>query len=183
MRFVQIGAAAALGALVATAGGAQDSFVLFSPEIADEGMLPSALKCTRDGGDGVSPPLQWSNVPAGTKSLSVIMYHYPRGAVAGRDAPSQYWLLWNIPPDVRTIDRANPLSIGDEGADKDERYTGYTPPCSPAGSVHEYTIAIYALDAALSDLPKTDAISVDWTTLTNEMAGHVIDSAQFSFKN
>jgi Raf kinase inhibitor-like YbhB/YbcL family protein len=183
MRFVQIGAAAALGALVATAGGAQDSFVLSSPEIADEGMLPSALKCTRDGGDGVSPPLQWSNVPAGTESLSVIMYHYPRGTVPGRDAPSQYWLLWHIPPDVRAIDRANPLSIGDEGADKDKRDTGYTPPCSPAGSVHEYTIAVYALDAALSDLPLADDISVDWETLTEAMAGHIIQSAQFSFKN
>lgn len=76
-------------------------FALFSPEITDGGMLPSALKCSRNGGDGVSPPLVWSDVPEGTESLAVIMYHYPRGTVAGRDAPSQYWLLWNIPPETR----------------------------------------------------------------------------------
>lgn len=146
-------------------------------------MLPAALKCTRDGGDGVSPPLVWSDVPAGAESLAVIMYHYPRGAVAGRDAPSQYWLLWNIPPDTREIERANPLSIGHEGADKDERRTGYTPPCSPAGSVHEYTITIYALETPLSSLPENDDISVDWETLIAAMVGLVIASQQISFTN
>ncbi|MEP2471846.1 MAG: hypothetical protein ABJH45_09845, partial [Paracoccaceae bacterium] len=105
-------------------------------------MLPAALKCTRDGGDGVSPPLVWSEIPAGNESLAVIMHHYPRGAVAGRDVPNQYWLQWNIPPNTSELDRANPTSIGDEGADKDERQTGYTPPCSPAGSAHECTITV-----------------------------------------
>ena len=146
-------------------------------------MLPAALKCTRDGGDGVSPALMWSVVPAGTESLVLIMHHYPQGAVAGRDAPSQYWLLWNIPADINMIDRANPYSIGDEGADKDERHTGYTPPCSPAGSAHEYTITVYALDGPLANLPENDDISVDWKTLTTAMEGHVITSSAFSFTN
>lgn len=146
-------------------------------------MLPAALKCTRDGGDGVSPPLVWSQVPDGTQSLAVIMHHYPRGAVEGRDAPSQYWLLWNIPANTLSIDRGNPLAVGDEGADKDERQTRYTPPCSPAGAVHDYTITVYALDAPLSSLPKNDDMSVDWATMTAAMDGKVIDSAAISFTN
>jgi len=128
---------------------AQDSFMLTSPAIVDGGMLPADLKCTRDGGDGVTPPLAWSAVPDGTKSLALIMHHYPRGRVEGVDAPSQYWLLWNIPPETQALPRGNPASIGDEGADKDERRTGYTPPCSPPGSMHEYTITLYALSTAL----------------------------------
>jgi phosphatidylethanolamine-binding protein (PEBP) family uncharacterized protein len=111
------------------------------------------------------------------------MHHYPRGALAGRDAPSQYWLLWNIPSDTSNLERGNPLSIGDEGADKDERYTGYTPPCSPAGSDHEYTITVFALDSPLTSLPEGDDISVDWETLTAAMANRVIASSQISFKN
>ena len=182
-RCIAISATAAICASLASESVAQKAFTLISTEVADGGMLPAALKCTRDGGDGVSPPLAWSNVPVGTESLAVIMYHYPRGAVAGRDAPSQYWLLWNIPVDTTELERGNPLSIGDEGADKDERHAGYTPPCSPAGSVHEYTIAAYALDAPLSNLPENDDISVDWETLTTAMVGKVITSSEISFKN
>jgi Raf kinase inhibitor-like YbhB/YbcL family protein len=168
---------------LATASIAQDAFTLSSPEIADGVMLPATLKCTRDGGDGLSPPLTWPDVPGNTKSLAVIMDHYPRGALAGRDAPSQYWLLWNIPSNTSNIERGTPLSIGDEGADKDERYTGYTPPCSPAGSVHEYTITVFALDSPLTRLPEGDDISVDWETLTAAMADQVIARSQISFKN
>ena len=97
------------------------NFTLTSPELTDGGLLPADLKCTRDGGDGVTPPLQWTYVPAGTKSLALIMHHYPRGTREGVDAPSQYWLLWNIPADTRALPRGNPASIGDEGADKDEK--------------------------------------------------------------
>lgn len=182
-RIMAVCATATVCATLATSSIAQDSFTLASPEIMDGGMLPPDLKCTRDGGDGVSPPLVWSDVPAGTESLAVIMYHYPKGTVAGRDAPSHYWLLWNIPADTREIERANPRSIGDEGADKDRRHTGYTPPCSPPGSVHEYSIAVYALKASLTELPRKDDISIDWERLTAAMAGQVIESAQISFKN
>jgi len=63
----------------------QNNFTLSSPAIVDGGLLPDHLKCTRNGGDGDSPPLAWSEVPAATESLAVIMQHYPRGAVAGRD--------------------------------------------------------------------------------------------------
>lgn len=157
--------------------------MLSSPEVSDGGMLPPDLKCSRDGGDGLSPPLVWKNVPSQTQSLAVIMHHYPRGAIAGRDAPSQYWLLWNIPKETRGVERGNPLSIGAEGADKDERHTGYTPPCSPPGSAHEYTITVYALNVPLSNLPVTDDISIDWQALTSAMDGKIIASSGISFKN
>ena len=182
-RYWAICAIAPVCALLATTSVAQDVFTLSSPEIVDGGMLSNALKCTRNGGDGVSPPLAWSEIPDGTESFAVIMHHYPKGTVAGRDAPSQYWLLWNVPPNTSKLDRANPASIGDEGADKDERQMGYTPPCSPAGSTHEYTITVYALSAPLTSLPENDDISVDWEMLTAAMAGKVIASSQISFKN
>lgn len=174
---------AAVCASIGTIGAAQDGFMLTSPAIEDGGTLPADLKCTRDGGDGLSPPLAWSGVPDATQSLAVIMHHYPRGTVAGKDAPSQYWLLWNIPADVQTIARGNPQSIGDEGSDKDQRRTGYTPPCSPTGAQQEYTITVYALNDALSALPQNDAPSVDWTAMTNAMDGKIIASAQFTFLN
>lgn len=168
---------------LATASMGQEGFALSSLEIVDGGALPAKLKCTRDGGDGLSPPLSWSEVPDGTQSLAVIMHHYPRGTVEGRDAPSQYWLLWNIPADTREIERGNPLSIGDEGSDKDQRQTGYTAPCSPPGTQHEYTITLYALDAPLDSLPQNDDITVDWVTMRAAIDGKVITSSQITFNN
>lgn len=162
---------------------AQEAFVLTSPAISDGGDLPADLKCTRDGGDGLSPPLQWSNIPEQTDSLALIMHHYPRGRVEGVDAPSQYWLLWNVPADRAELPRGNPESLGDEGLDKDGRRTGYTPPCSPPGSRHEYTITLYALDTPPEELPSGDSMAVDWAKMTQAIDGRVIGSASLSFWN
>ena len=170
---------------------AQDAFTLASPEIADGSPLPADLKCQRDDGDGVSPPLEWTGVPLGTQSLALIMYHYPKGTVEGVDPPSQYWLLWNIPVGTLSLPRANPDSIGNEGSDKDGRATGYTPPCSPKSwfsfgkskPEHQYFIELFALNAPLATLPTHDALSVDWTVLTAAMKDKVIASSRISFWN
>jgi len=164
---------------------AQEAFALTSPVLFDGGPLPADLKCTRDGGDGLSPPLAWENPPEGTTGYAVIMHHYPRGRVEGVDAPSQYWLLWNIPLATTSIARGNPTSIGDEGADKDARRTGYTPPCSPPGPPppHRYTITVYALSAPLTGLPDHDDGDVDWTQMTKAMRGLVLGSSSFTFTN
>jgi len=58
---------------LAGAATVQDTFALTSPAIVNRGDLRSDLKCSRDGGDGLSPPLAWSAVPEGTQSLAVIM--------------------------------------------------------------------------------------------------------------
>lgn len=162
---------------------AQDYFTLSSPALEDGGTLPADLKCTRDGGDGKSPPLEWTSVPEGTQSLALTMHHYPANAVPGIDPPSQYWLLWNIPSDTAELPRGNPASIGDEGADKDQQRTGYTPPCSPPGPPHEYTITLYALHSPLDTLPAGDDVNVDWTTVLEAITGKVIAASSISFSN
>ncbi len=176
-------ATALIAASFATAGLAQDALTLTSPVLVDGGTLPADLKCIRDGGDGMTPPLAWSGAPMGTESFAVIMSHYPRGAVEGRDAPSQYWLLWDIPVATTMIERGNPQSIGHEGANKDDRETGYTSPCSAGGGTHDYTISLYALSSPLDTLPDGDALSVDWTAMANALEGKVISAADLRFQN
>ncbi|GAA3868180.1 YbhB/YbcL family Raf kinase inhibitor-like protein [Celeribacter arenosi] len=168
---------------IAVPVAAQDAFVLSSPAITDGGNLPPALKCTRDGGDGLSPPLDWGHVPEGTESLALIMHHYPKDTVEGVDPPSQYWLLWNIPAQTTTIPQGNPASIGDEGSDKDGGRTGYTPPCSPPGARHEYTITLYALNHRADALPTEDSVDVNWVAMTDAIADKVIGSTSISFWN
>ena len=162
---------------------AQEPFALASPAFENGESLPAGSKCRRDGGDALSPPLTWTPAPAGTQSLALIMHHYPHGRVESVDAPSQYWLLWNIPTETTGLERGNPLSIGTEGSDKDGRHTGYTPPCSPPGPPHEYTITVYALNGMLEDLPTQDDLSIDWLTLTDAMQGKVISSSRIDFLN
>lgn len=182
-------ALALIGFALAGPAAAQETLTLTSPAIADGGALPDDLKCQRDGGNGVSPPLAWSGVPVGTQSLAVIMYHYPKGTAEGVNPPSQYWLLWDIPADTASLPPGNPDSIGNEGSDKDARATGFTPPCSPKplfsfakGPQHEYFIELFALNAPLA-LPAHDDLSVDWATMTAAMKDKVIASSRISFWN
>jgi len=167
----------------ASDGQASEGFTLTSSTFENGGDLPADLKCMSDGGDGVSPPLTWSSVPEGTQSIALIMHHYPRGKTEGVDAPSQYWLLWNIPVATIGLERGNPLSIGFEGSDKNGRHTGYTSPCSPAGRRHEYVITVYALSEKLESLPAEDNLSVDWLTMTGAMQGKILDSSEIMFFN
>lgn len=52
---------------------AQEVFTLTSPVMADGGTLPADLKCERDGGDGLSPPINWTSPPEGTKGYAIII--------------------------------------------------------------------------------------------------------------
>ena len=45
------------------------------------------------GGENVSPPLAWSNAPAGTKSFAIVMQD-PDG---GRGTGSNHWVAYDIP--------------------------------------------------------------------------------------
>ncbi|MEM7709507.1 MAG: YbhB/YbcL family Raf kinase inhibitor-like protein [Pseudomonadota bacterium] len=172
-----------IGMVLSTPVPAQDAFVLSSPVLTDGGRWPAGLKCARDGGDGLSPPLDWRGLPAGTRSLALAMQHCLRGMIQGVDAPSQYWLLWNVPADVTALSRGNPESIGDEGSDKDGRRIGYTPPCFPGAEPHIYTITLHALAAPSDGLPDHDAREIDWTAMMTAIDGLIIASTSFSFMN
>jgi phosphatidylethanolamine-binding protein (PEBP) family uncharacterized protein len=183
MKFALIGLGVAGPAL------AQDPLTLTSPAFETGGALPDDLKCQRDNGNGLSPPLAWTGVPAGTQSLALIMYHYPKGTAEGVNSPSQYWLLWDIPVDTAFLPRGNPGSIGNEGSDKDTRATGFTPPCSPKpwfsiakGPQHQYFIELFALNAPLA-LPAHDDLSIDWAAMITAMKDKVVTSSRISFWN
>ena len=169
--------------------GAMSNFELSSSVLIDGEALPEGLKCTRHGGDGLSPPLAWTGAPDGTEGYAIVMQHYPRGKFPGVDAPSHYWLVWDIPAATTGVERGNPESLGYEGSDKDMRRTGYTPPCSPnveqsaggAGDVHTYTITVYAVDGPLTDLPEKDDPSIVWDDVMAALQGHVLNADSLSF--
>ncbi len=159
-------------------------FKLTSSLLAEQQPLPDSLKCQRDGGSGQSPPLQWGEPPAGTQSFAIIMHHYPKDTVPGVNPPSHYWLVWNLPGDLRALEQGNPQSIGTEGSDKDGKAIGYTPPCSPAGGgTHAYTITVYALSQPPASLGDQDRLDVSWESLTQAISGSILASSQMTFIN
>src|SRR3990172_2461487 len=88
-------------------------------------MIPTKYTC--DGPD-VSPPLSWSDPPAGTKSFALIS--------DDPDAPMGtwvHWVMWNIPGDARSLvenlPKKDSLPDGTTHGTTDFRRIGYGGPC------------------------------------------------------
>jgi Raf kinase inhibitor-like YbhB/YbcL family protein len=114
---------------------------LTSPAFKAGGTIPAKYTCS---GKETSPPLAWSDVPAGTKSLALL--------VEDPDAPGgtyTHWTVYEIPATVRRFDagKAPSGSIEGENSFGDDRYGG---PCPPKGDeAHHYVFSLYALRAGL----------------------------------
>jgi len=77
------------------------NFTLSSSAI-EHGVLLDAYKCEKKvNGEENSIPLSWQNVPEGTKSLAIVMYHYPKKD--DKTEINSYLLLWNISPKITEI--------------------------------------------------------------------------------
>ena len=122
---------------------------LFSPAFTHNGAIPTQYTCE---GRDVSPPLGWSDVPQGTRSLALV--------IEDPDAPDPsapttiwvHWILYNLPPEsVELPLDVQVLPVGTREGLNDWQRTGYRGPCPPSGR-HRYFHRLYALDAVLPDL-------------------------------
>lgn len=120
-----------------------------SPAFAYGGRLP--VRFTADG-EGVSPPLVWADVPAGTASLALI--------VEDPDAPALnplvHALVWNLPAEERRLAEGAIMHDGagsDGGRDVGRNSffaEGWLPPDPPTGhGSHDYVFQLFALSEAL----------------------------------
>ena len=128
------------------------------------GLIPSQYTC--DGRD-ISPPITWSEGPAGTKSYAIIC--------DDPDAPVGTWVHWviyDIPPDVTSLPEAVPskktLDNGAEHGINDFKRLEYGGPCPPGGT-HRYFFKVYALDTLLQKGP-----GLSKKELLRLMEGHIV---------
>lgn len=151
-----------------TTSEAAVTFTLESPAFAEGASIPRQYTC--DGADQ-SPPLRWSGLPAGTRSLALIVEDpdAPRGTFI-------HWVLYNLPAELPELPAAVPrqaiLENGARQGRNDFRRVGYGGPCPPHGSVHRYFFHLYALDAPLDLTPGATAAE-----LRAAVAGHVLGEA------
>lgn len=120
------------------------AFRLTSRAFKDGDMIPAHY--TADGED-VSPPLDWFDVPEGTKSLTLIC--------DDPDAPGGgfcHWVIYNIPIQTVNFPEAfpslNSLPNGTKQGVNDFGGIGYRGPAPPSGT-HRYFFKLYALSTVL----------------------------------
>lgn len=144
-----------------------------SPAFSSNGDIPKRYTC--DGSD-TSPPLSWSDIPAGAKSLALI--------VDDPDAPDPqaprmtwvHWVLYNLPPEAGGLPEGiapEALPAGARQGINDWKRAGYGGPCPPIGE-HRYFHKLYALDTVLPDLDQPDK-----ARLERAMQGHILAKAEW----
>jgi Raf kinase inhibitor-like YbhB/YbcL family protein len=141
---------------------------LTSPAFTEGQMIPKQYTCDAAN---VSPPLEWSGVPAGARSLALI--------ADDPDAPAgtwTHWIVFNLPVGTSGLPEAvaatNKLENGALQGTTSFRKVGYGGPCPPGGT-HRYYFKLYALDAPLS---LTNSASAK--DMQSAMQGHILASAQ-----
>lgn len=127
-------------------------FTLRSSDITDGERLPAAHAAD---GDNVSPALEWSGAPEGTRSFVVSCYD------PDAPTPSGYW-HWNVvdlPGDVTSLARGagaadgSGLPAGAFHVHSDGHTPGFEGAGPPPGDhEHRYVFAVHALDVAPGEL-------------------------------
>ena len=96
--------------------------------------------------ENLSPPLQISEIPEGTKSLVLIMDDPDAMGAVGK--VWVHWVLWNISSDTKEIfENSIPNNSVEGKTDFDE--IGYGGP-APPDKEHTYICKLYALDEILN---------------------------------
>jgi Raf kinase inhibitor-like YbhB/YbcL family protein len=143
-----------------------------SSAFTQNGDIPQRYTCD---GEDISPPLAWSDLPEGTKSLVLIVDDPDAPDPAAPKMTWVHWVLYNIPPDASGLQEAiapSHLPPGTLEGINDWKRTGYGGPCPPIGR-HRYFHKLYALDAVLPDLGKPTKAALE-----KAMEGHVISAVE-----
>lgn len=148
-------------------------FVLESPEFHHGGAIPPRFTCDDAN---LSPPLRWHDVPAGTKSIALIVDDPDAPDPAAPKRVWVHWVLYDVPATSAELPEGasgRRLPAGAREGVNDGDHTGYDGPCPPKGR-HRYFHKAYALDIVLADLG-AQARKAD---LERAMAGHVLAMAE-----
>jgi Raf kinase inhibitor-like YbhB/YbcL family protein len=142
---------------------------LTSSAFSEGATIPAPYTCD---GKNVSPPLKWSGVPAGAKSLALI--------ADDPDAPMGtwvHWVLYDVPATTTELSedlaKSQHVAGGATQGLNSFKHLGYGGPCPPPGKAHRYFFKLYALDTTLELKPGASKKDVE-----NAMQKHVLAEGQ-----
>jgi Raf kinase inhibitor-like YbhB/YbcL family protein len=145
-----LGGIAAVSLCSGQIANATEPFTLESPAFKDGTPLQTKnagnfKKNPNCVGESVSPPLQWKNAPAGTKSYAMTM----RDLTGQNGLGVVHWLAYGIPDSVTGLaegeaSKPSPKFVGGLNIVKSEVYFG---PCTPPNTTwHHYIFTLIATD-------------------------------------
>ena len=145
-------------------------FSISSASFHNKGEIPGKFTCQ---GQNISPALQWTHIPPGSKSLVLI--------VRDPDAPDPkapkmtwyHWVVYNIPATVSEFSKGMAhLPKGAVYGLNSWHKPGYGGPCPPIGR-HRYFFELSALNTVLHPIHQPTV-----KRLERAMTGHVLATAQ-----
>ena len=149
----------------------------------DGGQIPVKFSQAAEGaapGEGTSPAITWSNVPAGTQSF--VLHMHDMDVARNKTTDDQaHWVVWNIPATATGLPEGVPKGSPRPDGSQQISATGavYRGPGAPAtGPLHHYVFEIFALDAKLDVQPAADAFETR-AVVMKAMQGHILGKAVY----
>ena len=168
----QRGAAPAAPAMTLTVAG-----------FPDGGDVPVKFSQAAPGvatGEGLSPAISWTNVPAGTQSFFLNMRDMDVARNKTTDDQA-HWVVWNIPASATGLPEGVPkgpkLANGAyQFSATGQMYRG--PGAGANGPKHHYMFELYALDAVIDVPPAADAFE-SRANVMKAIQGHILGKAVY----
>ncbi len=151
------------------------SFTVTSTDVAHGERLPTAQVSgiMEAGGEDVSPQLEWSGFPEGTKSFAVTVYDPEAPTASG----FWHWAVANIPVGTTSLPRG---AGDDEGSGLSEdavqlrndagqrRFVGAAP---PEGHIpHRYFVTVHAVDVESLDVEDASPAVLGFNLFSHTLA-------------
>jgi len=149
----------------------------------DGGDIPVKFSQAAPGvatGEGLSPAISWTNVPAGTQSFFLNMRDMDVARNKTTDDQA-HWVVWNIPATATGLPEGVPkgpkLANGAfQFSATGQMYRG--PGAGANGPKHHYMFELYALDTVIDVQPAADAFETR-ANVMKAIQGHVLGKAVY----
>jgi Raf kinase inhibitor-like YbhB/YbcL family protein len=148
------------------------AFALASSAFRAGAAIPARYTCE---GEDIAPPLTWSGVPAGARSLVLFVEDPDAPDPAAPKRSWVHWIVYELPPGARGLaEGAAEASLppGAKQGRNDWGRLGYGGPCPPIGR-HRYFFRLLALDVGLASLDAPDRAALE-----RAITGHTIGTAE-----
>ncbi len=156
---------------------------LSSTAFPDGGIIPVKFSQAAPGaapGEGSSPELSWTGVPAGTQSFVLHMHDLDFSRNKTTD-DQVHWLVWNIPGDSKGFPEGLPRGATLPDGSYQISVTGLVyrgPGAGADGPLHHYMFELFALDTKLDMKPAGDAFETRKLVM-QAMEGHILGRAAY----